>query len=170
MYRIFFLFIVVLAFSANLRAQCNSSAGDSCIYLIRHAEKSDDGTADPPLSNEGSERAQNLKVVLGEVPITAIYSTDLKRTHDTVAPLATYLELDIMYYDYRTLGQFGADVISKHIGETVLISGHSNTTPFLVNYFMQKDTLQTLAESQYGDLFIVRVTEEGKRELIRSEF
>jgi len=58
------------------------------VILVRHAEKSSDGSKDPELTDAGNARAIALAKLLKEVKVDAIYSTGFKRTQNTVAPLA----------------------------------------------------------------------------------
>ncbi|CAG0939705.1 partial 2,3-bisphosphoglycerate-dependent phosphoglycerate mutase, partial [Candidatus Brocadiaceae bacterium] len=56
--------------------------------IIRHAEKESTGS-DPNLTVDGISRAEELKRILGNISINAVYSTTYNRTKQTVAPLAT---------------------------------------------------------------------------------
>jgi broad specificity phosphatase PhoE len=47
-------------------------------------------------------------------------------------------------------------------GKTVLIVGHSNTTPALVNLALGEDKYEQLDESAYGNIFIVSIDEKGE--------
>lgn len=53
-------------------------------------------------------------------------------------------------------------LIKDHQGEVVLIVGHSNTTPFLVNMVLGEEKFAQLDESAYDDVFIVKSKEVGK--------
>ncbi|BGP43470.1 hypothetical protein JCM10449v2_007505 [Rhodotorula kratochvilovae] len=59
------------------------------ITMVRHGESKDNLTAlwaghrDAPLSNHGYSQAQRLGQAFADVPITAIYASDLKRAHTT---------------------------------------------------------------------------------------
>jgi len=57
---------------------------------------------------------------------------------------------------------FVKKLIKEHAGEVVLIVGHSNTTPFLVNMVLGEDKFQQLDESDYDEIFIVKSKEVGK--------
>ena len=109
-------------------AQEDSSV--TTIFLVRHAEKVQDGSADPELTAEGHERAATLADMLEDAGITAIHSTDYQRTRDTVVPLAERLELPVTVYDPRNL-VVKAELLKRLPGRHV-VSGHSNTTPELV--------------------------------------
>ncbi|GAA5882023.1 hypothetical protein JCM1840_000404 [Sporobolomyces johnsonii] len=59
------------------------------ITMVRHGESADNLTAlwaghrDAPLTNHGNNQATRLAKALENVPITAIYASDLKRAHTT---------------------------------------------------------------------------------------
>lgn len=108
--------------------------GSHVIYLLRHAEKrlpEDGGDArDPQLTRAGAERAAALAHALGTAGVTAIFSTDYKRTRQTVYPLSASRGLEVQLYDSSALLAF-ADILRGMSGRTVVV-GHSNTTPRLV--------------------------------------
>ncbi|OEK04638.1 phosphoglycerate mutase family protein [Roseivirga misakiensis] len=151
------LFSLLLVCSAQLVAQNEVTT----FILIRHAEKSNDDPRDPNLSEEGVKRAQALKEMLREADIAALYSSPYKRTKSTVQPIAEAKGLTINTYDPRSAA-FLEDIMKEHRGKTIVISGHSNTTPNVVNALIGKDQFKQLSESDYSKIFIVSVTEIGK--------
>src|SRR5690606_16847507 len=102
------------------------------IFIVRHAEKEASSSRDPELSAEGKARAEELSRILQKVHINEIYSTPYKRTRNTVAPVAERLGLDIKSYDPAAQDKF-TKVLKSASGKTILISGHSNTIPALLN-------------------------------------
>ena|SRR5438552_11616000 len=56
------------------------------LFLVRHAEKAMTGGNDPELSAVGQERAEALARILKDCKITAIFTTEFKRTQETAAP------------------------------------------------------------------------------------
>ena len=56
------------------------------MFLVRHAERADN-SKDSPLSASGTERAARLAAMLEDAGITAIYTTEYRRTKETAAPL-----------------------------------------------------------------------------------
>lgn len=124
------------------------------IYLTRHAEKATG--EDPPLLPAGKERARALADKLADRNITAIYATPYRRTRATAQPLADRLGLTIQ--EYAADGNFDdrvADWQDQHQGETILVVGHSNTVPYLVNALLKKDRYGEIGEEEYGQLFRV---------------
>ncbi|RZM11167.1 MAG: hypothetical protein EOO88_47270 [Pedobacter sp.] len=69
------------------------------VLLMRHAEKATSGGADPELSDKGKEFADRLNLHFSELRIDAVYSTNYKRTRQTVEPLAKRSALEIKTYD-----------------------------------------------------------------------
>jgi broad specificity phosphatase PhoE len=121
--------LLALVALASCSAQATAQSPTTVVYLVRQAEKLDD-SADPPLTEAGVERARLLERMLADAGITRILSSDYRRTRDTAAPLAQRLELDVETYDPRALDDL-ARMIRAEPGR-YLVSGHSNTTPALV--------------------------------------
>ena len=77
--------------------------GATEILLVRHGESRAaspdnpfplvDGHGDPELHPNGREQARRVGERLKDQPIGAIYVTNLRRTHETAAPLAEHLAL-----------------------------------------------------------------------------
>jgi 2,3-bisphosphoglycerate-dependent phosphoglycerate mutase len=133
------------------------------VILIRHAEKMMDGSSDPDLTESGRNRAVLLANLLSKAKIDAIYSTHYKRTENTVMPLAQRKGLIVQNYDGGKMAELDA-ILAKHQGGTIVICGHSNTTPAIVNYLTgHKDEFKTFDDGDYGNLVIVsRFDGEGK--------
>lgn len=129
--------------------------------LVRHAEKGDDDPRDPSLSAEGEARAKKLTEVLAEQNITAIYSTPFNRTKLTAEPLAQIKGLTVETYDFRSQ-TYLREMFDKHKGGTILISGHSNTTPMVANELIGSEAFEQMDENEYGMIFIVTVSELGQ--------
>lgn len=152
-----FLISCGLAFTACTGDQTEITT----FILLRHAEKGDDGTEDPDLTKEGVKRAERLSALLSEANIKGIYSTNFKRTRNTVVPLAKMKDLEI-----ETFEPFKADEIERmldeHTGGTVVLSGHTNNIPWTANLLTGMQDFKDFEETQYGTLLIVSVVEKGK--------
>lgn len=153
---------MVLCFLLGLAISQAFAQNDLTTFiLVRHAEKSNDDPRDPSLSAEGETRAQKLAEVLAEQDLAAIYSTPFKRTRTTAEPLAQAKGLTVNVYDFRSQ-TYLQDMLKKHKGSTILISGHSNTTPMVANILLGSEKFKQLDEKEYGMIFIVTVSEIGK--------
>ncbi|HEX2162968.1 MAG TPA: phosphoglycerate mutase family protein [Thermoanaerobaculia bacterium] len=98
------------------------------ILLVRHAEAESGGT-DPALTDAGRRRAEALADLLADEPLAAVLATDTRRARDTAAPTAERHGLTVEIYDPRRLDELAARLRER--GGSVLVVGHSNTTPEL---------------------------------------
>ena len=115
MKKIFGLVVFMLLFAAV--AQSKS------IYLVRHAEKADDGTKDPVLTDAGQQRAKNLAVILSAAGIKKVYATDYQRTQLTAKPLADRLGITVTSYNPSDLTDFAEEL--KMQTDNVLVVGRT---------------------------------------------
>jgi 2,3-bisphosphoglycerate-dependent phosphoglycerate mutase len=128
------------------------------VYLVRHAEREEDGTRDPPLSEAGLARADLLAEMLRDARITRIHTTDYKRTRSTGAPTAHEAGLEMAVYDPSDLDAFAAEL--RGMPGRHLVLGHSNTTPDLVEA-LGGDATSPIEEMEYDRLYIVTLTPGG---------
>lgn len=145
---------LLLSFAASAAAQ------DKLVILVRHAEKADATSPDPDLSAVGKERAQRLIKTIGRYRPGAFYSTDFKRTRDTVVPFAAKRGKEIQIYDARKPQEL-FDAIMKSGTKRHVVSGHSNTIPGLANLITKKDLFKNLDESEYTVIWLIRI-KDGK--------
>ncbi|MEP1305537.1 MAG: phosphoglycerate mutase family protein [Balneola sp.] len=165
MKKLLLLFYFVLLSLPVLNAQSSVLSKESAtLIFVRHAEKADDGTRNPPLTKEGEARAKRIMEMIKRTykNINAVYSTPYKRTELTAEPTANEFDLTVQEYDPRAPNVFVKSLLKEHRGEVVLIVGHSNTTPFLVNLVLGEEKFKQLDESAYDEVFIVNSTEVGK--------
>jgi 2,3-bisphosphoglycerate-dependent phosphoglycerate mutase len=151
-YAVLFLVVVMTG--------CGDPAVPTTLILLRHAKKVSDGTDDPNLNAKGVERAKRLAEILKDTKIGGIYSTDFKRTRQTVQPLADVKNLEIDTYEPYQESEL-KDILHKHRGETVVVCGHSNNIPWTANLLTGKDEFKDYDESEYGIILIVSVVEKG---------
>ena len=111
----------------------------STYYLVRHAEKdrSDKTNSNPELTDLGHQRALRWSSVFENVTFDAVYSTNYLRTIATAKPTASAKGLEIQFYNPREL--YSKDFQQETLGKTVLVVGHSNTTPQFVNAILGID-------------------------------
>jgi len=153
--------IILLLFISALTFNVSAQTDVTTFILVRHAEKSKDDPRDPSLSEEGIKRAESLNAMLKQADIAALYSSPYKRTRSTVQPIADAKGLEVNTYDPRSAA-FLEDIMTKLKGKTIVISGHSNTTPNVVNALIGEDRFKQLSEDDYSKIYIVSVTEIGK--------
>lgn len=144
----------------------SSSVMANTVYLVRHAEKQNDGK-DPALTACGQARAQALAAYFADVPLTAVYATPYKRTQQTAAAVATAKQLSITAYDPRLPQQLAAQ-LNAH-SQPVLVVGHSNTVPQLVS-LVSGIEMAPLTEQDYSLLYQLELAEQGSVSLSRQAF
>ena len=126
-------------------------------YLIRHAEKdrSDPTNKDPKLTEEGIARANKWASYFDNIPLDQIYSTAYLRTQQTAAYTATSKNLMVEQYEVGSLYTEDFKALTK--GQHVLIVGHSNTTPALVNKIIGRDTYVDMKDDDNASLYKVTI-------------
>ncbi len=130
-------------------------------YFIRHAEKdrSNPNNDNPDLTNEGILRAKNWSEILGNIKFDAVYSTNFKRTIQTAKPTAAKNNIKITIYKPNNL-----DIdtfINDTKGKNILVVGHSNTIPHLVNTIIKKQVYKDIDDYNYGNLYHITTTNHG---------
>ncbi|MDA9262496.1 histidine phosphatase family protein [bacterium] len=137
-------------------------------YLIRHAEKdrSDKINSNPELTDLGHQRALRWSSVFENVTFDAFYSTNYLRTIATAKPTASAKGLEIQFYNPREL--YSKDFQQETLGKTVLVVGHSNTTPQFVNAILGIDRYTDIQDNNNANLYIVtRIKEETTSVLLK---
>jgi broad specificity phosphatase PhoE len=142
------VFIGCLTLSSFLSAQDLTT-----IYLVRHAEKVD-SSRNSDLTEQGKIRAEAYANLLQEQPVTHVFSTAFVRTRNTAAPTAFVHSLDVETYDADKANPFVS--MLKTLTGSVLVVGHSNTIPALVN-LLTGEHFNDLDESVYDKVFIVKL-------------
>ena len=138
------------------------------IFLVRHAERAPTSgpvPSDTGLSREGKTRAQHLADELRDAGITAIFTTEYKRTQETAAPLAKSLGIRPEVVPANDLRSLIAKI--KGANGRVLVVGHSNTLPQTINA-LGVDARVAIPETDYDNLFVVLL--RTKPELIRLHY
>jgi broad specificity phosphatase PhoE len=131
-------------------------------YVMRHLQKADG--PDPGLSDTGRANAERLVAWFTKDPPSAIYVSATRRARETAAPLAARLGLTPREYDPRDTAGLVARV--KAEAGTVLIVGHSNTVPEIVEALGGARPAE-LGEADFGDVF--RVSRDGRVQHLRIE-
>jgi len=155
--RLVFSFVVLTVALSTATAQ-------STVFIVRHAEKAD-VSKDPDLSEAGRARAEALAKMLKDANITAIYTTEFKRTQQTAAPLAKALGITAT----TVLAKDNAALIAKLRASNgnALVVGHGDTIPALIKTLGISEPI-TIAENDYDNLFALVLAE--KAQLIRLHY
>ena len=133
-------------------------AEPTIVYVVRHAERAEDGTDDPPISPAGEERARTLGAMMRDARLTHVHTTDFRRTRATAAPVSAQTGLVPGTYD-DDIGALAARVRAQPGRH--LVVGHSNTIPVIVRVLGGDPGNPTIAQDEYDRLYIVTLTGSG---------
>jgi phosphohistidine phosphatase SixA len=140
------------------------------VILVRHAEKKiEPNNSDPDLSPEGEARARELVRVLGNAGVTAIYTTQYRRTQQTVKPLADRLSLPITQVESNNTNEVVRQIKVNHAGGVVLHAGHSNRVPAIIAG-LGGGNYPDIPDSDYDDMFVVTLYRYGKASTVRIKY
>ena len=136
-------------------------AGTATIFLVRHAEKSGSGK-NPELSTAGKARAEVLYQMLSQRKLDLVIVSDTKRAEETADHTARQHGLTPLVVSTGA----GVDTHVKNIvdavrdvraGGAVLIVGHSNTIPLIVEA-LGGPSFPALCENEYATYFMLELS------------
>jgi broad specificity phosphatase PhoE len=139
------------------------------VLLVRHAEKSATPPDNPALSDVGRKRAQALARILEGANIKALYATEFARTQQTVEPLAAQLGLPVTPLSASDADALVKHILANHRGETVLVAGHSNTVPVIIEK-LRGGAVPPISDTEYDKLFVVTVYRFGKAKVVQLRY
>ena len=139
------LFLLVFVSVSNARAQ-------PVVVIVRHAEKAANGGNDPDLSAAGRARAEALARILKDSGITAIFSTEFKRTRETAVPTATSIHVTPTVVAAKDT----AALVRKlhQLNGNAVVAGHGDTIPDIVKALGINSSIN-IPDADYSELLIV---------------
>ncbi|HKY32493.1 MAG TPA: histidine phosphatase family protein [Candidatus Polarisedimenticolia bacterium] len=163
-----FAAIAAIASTTALQAKAD------LVILVRHAEKSS-GADDPDLAPAGRERAEALARALAHVPLTAVITTQYRRTALTAAPAARQQNLAP-----RVVASAGdvaahAAAIAAALGDlpdgtAALVVGHSNTIAPIIAA-LGGPQVPNLCDAEHGILYVLhRSKPDQPARLLKSRY
>jgi phosphohistidine phosphatase SixA len=137
------------------------------VFLVRHADVDvPPASQDASLNAAGQARARALAHAVGAAGIKAIFTSKLRRTKETVAPLANNLGLQ----PHEASDMLATDLLGGADGAVVLIAGHSNTVPEMIGALGVTQPLPTIGHRDFDNLFVVTATAAGNAALLRLKY
>ena len=129
------------------------------IYIIRHTEKADDTAENPNLSAAGIERAKYWKKVLQHIQFDQVFTTDFKRNMQTAKLISN--DSSVKPELYYPMSFDVLKFINLIKGQKVLIVGHSNTIPDMVNRLIDQTKYPPMSHENYNILYVVNINKNG---------
>ena len=154
-------FILPFLFFLSFLTSCTSQE-TTTYYLIRHAEKdrTDKSNRNPNLNEKGLERAKKWATYFKNIDLDAVYATKYNRTQQTAKPTADSKNLKII--DYNPNKMYDSVFQENTRGKTVLIVGHSNTTPVFANKILGEKKYEWMKDDDNSSLYIVTISDNKK--------
>lgn len=152
-----------------------AASATTTVVVVRHAEKATDDPRDPSLSPAGQARAQALAAALADAGVSAVFTTELKRTWLTADPVVKRGNLPVQKRPVSggdvpaQARDLAREILARHAGQTVLVVGHSNTVPEIVKA-LSGDAVPPIDDSEYDHLFVVTVPASGEGSVIQARY
>jgi len=129
--------------------------------IVRHAERAEDGTDDPALTEAGNDRARRLAERLASAAGVGVYATAYRRTQATATPTATAWNVPVTTYDGGVDAiRLIAEITQQHSSGTILIVGHANTVPAIVGQLCRCE-VGPMEESDFDHVYEVALAADG---------
>jgi broad specificity phosphatase PhoE len=147
-----------------------ATARSTTIVVVRHAEKVMDGSPDPALTDEGQARAALLARMFGDRRlkdhIDAIYVSPALRNRLTAAPLAAQLGIAPEIVSQDEPRGFARRVLREHRGDRILVVGHADTMPALVEALSGAQDIPPIGAAEYGTMYVIGVPRVGRANVL----
>ena len=173
-------FVFLLAVASLLLVVPQNDFKPITVYLVRHAERADEPRQDPPLTEKGNLRSQELARVLANANVKAIITSQFLRTKQTGEALSkklnipvTSISLSLNPSNPRQVSAQSTEEVTNKIlerrGESVLVIGHSNSIPDVIK-MLGGDVVPVIDEKKFDDLFVVTVYAKGKAAVAQMKY
>ena len=141
-----------LALFLLLFVSASIASAEPVIVIVRHAEKAANGGSDPDLSSAGRARADALARILKDAGITAIFTSEFKRTQETAAPAATLAHVAPTVVAAKDT----AGLVAKlhQLNGNALVVAHGNTIPNIIKALGINSAIN-IPGADYSELLIV---------------
>jgi broad specificity phosphatase PhoE len=167
------LLAIALALAGGLAGPASAGVGppDKIVVVVRHAEKAADDPRDPTLSAEGQARAERLAVALRGLKLGAVYTTQYPRTRLTAAPAAKACGVEVTVREANAANNatYARDLANEirqgPPGQAVLVVGHSNTVPELVQV-LTGATPEPMADTEFDRIYVVSLPADGPARVV----
>ena len=130
----------------------STASAQPIVVIVRHAEKAANGGNDPDLSSAGRARADALPRILKDSDITAIFTSEFKRTQETAAPTATSAHVTPTVVAAKDTAALVARL--HQLNGNALVVGHDDTIPNIIKALGINSSIN-IPGTDYSELLIV---------------
>lgn len=138
------------------------------VFVVRHAEKGP-ANPDPSLTEAGNARARALAHTLADQKIAAIFSSEFKRTQETVAPVGQAAGVPTTIIPAAKTDELIAALKALPPGSKALVASHSNLVPVIVEK-LSGQKVGELTDSDYDRLYVVTLKPGGTASVLYLHF
>lgn len=124
------------------------------VILVRHAERAEGNDPSVGITEAGRCRATVLARMLSDAKVRSIYTSELARTQQTAEPLAQRLGIKSEVVAASDIDTLVAKLRARTGEWTVLVVGHSNTIPAIVER-LTGESEPTIGDGEYDRMFVV---------------
>ena len=142
-----------------------AASAEPFVIIVRHAEKAASGGNDPDLAPAGRARADALAGILKDSGVTAIFTSEFKRTQETAAPTAKSIGVAPAIVPAKDI----AALVSKlrQLKGNALVVAHGDTIPDIAKALGIEPPIQ-IPDADYNELLVVMLGD--KPDLLRLHF
>jgi len=124
------------------------------VILVRHAERDGGMSAEVGISAAGRCRAEVLAKMLADAGVKRIYTSEVARTQQTAAPLASRLQIRPEVIPAQDLDGLVTKLQASASDGAALVVGHSNTLPEIIRR-LGGAAVPPIGDGEYDRLFVV---------------
>jgi broad specificity phosphatase PhoE len=140
------------------------------ILLLRHAERVEYESPDGVLSEAGEARARVLARLLQDAGVTAIYTSDRKRTHQTAEPLSKALGIAPTTVAAQSQIEATLSLIrEREKSGIVVIVSHSDIVPGFLKALGHPGQI-TIGPREHDDIFVIVPAPGGPPTVVRLNY
>jgi phosphohistidine phosphatase SixA len=164
-------FLPSMTLGSPVHAQIVSDT-PSLLIAVRHADTLAE-PGDRALSDAGIIRSQALAVAIRNAGVTAIITSQFRRSRDTAQPIASALGLtpEVIPISRTTIDSHLKQLeaaVRKHNGGVVLVVGHEETLTLLIAA-LGGPRLPVICPKHHANLFLLAMS-AGKAHLVHSRY
>lgn len=138
--------------------------------FVRHAEKSTEPKDNPELNAEGTTRAVKLAQILKELDVYRAAATNTTRALQTAQPLVDLTHCATDSYAKSATEAFLLSAIQGYKGKVILVVGHANTVPEMLNMLLGEKKYEDIDEDEYDNIYIASVIEKGNAKVVHYKY
>lgn len=162
---------LLLSLAFVLAGNAHVARAQQAVFVLRHAERAEYESPDGVLSSAGEERARALAHVLADAGVTAVYTSERKRTLQTADPLTQALRIAPTAVG-ATPEQVDATlklVRARDKNGIVVIVGHSDSVPLFLKALGYSGEVK-IGPREHDDLFVVVPNATGPPTVLRLNY